>query len=130
MNGETMHLRLLPEPFGVMKLQPPQPFPVWLGEAEIFFVARTEDEYSIMCPQKLIPDGITYAADYRCLRVDGDLAFDEIGVVARVSKPLADAGLSLFVVSTHDRDYVLVRQDGLETALATYRAVGVSVIEI
>jgi hypothetical protein len=37
--------------------------------------------------------------------------------------------LSLFVVSTHDRDYVLVRQPDLETALATYRAAGVSVNE-
>lgn len=119
-----MHLRLLPDLFGVMKLQPPQPFPAWLNDAPIFFIARTEDEYSIMCPQQYIPAGHNYAADYRCLRVDGDLAFDEIGVVARVSKPLADAGLSLFVVSTHDRDYVLVRQSDLETALATYRAAG------
>ncbi|MEO8606320.1 MAG: ACT domain-containing protein [Chloroflexota bacterium] len=119
-----MHLRLLPELFGVMKLLPPQTFPPWLNQAPIFFLARTEDEYSIMCPQHSIPDGIPYAGNYRCLRVDGDLAFDEIGVVARVSKPLADAGLSLFVVSTHDRDYVLVRQADLETALAIYRAAG------
>ena len=119
-----MHLRLLPEPFGVMKLPPPQAFPAWLTQAPIFFLARTEDEYSIMCPQKYIPNGLTYSADYRCLRVDGELAFDEIGVVARVSKPLADARLSLFVVSTHDRDYVLVRQDDLDTAITTYRAAG------
>src|SRR5690242_4005244 len=125
-----MHLRLLPDSFGVLKLQPPQPFPVWLNDAPIFFIAQTEDEYSIMCPQILIPEGVIYSADYRCLRVDGDLAFDEIGVVARVSKPLADAGLSLFVVSTHDRDYVLVRQDGLETAIATYQAIGVSISRV
>ena len=119
-----MHLRLLPDPFGVMKLSLPQPFPAWLTDAECFFIARTEDEYSIMCPQQYIPKGYDFAADYRCLRVDGDLAFDEIGVVARVSKPLADAGLSLFVVSTHDRDYVLIRHSDLDTALATYRAAG------
>lgn len=122
-----MNLRLLPDLFGVMKLQPQQPFPAWLEHADSFFIARTSDEYSIMCPQQYIPDGDNFAADYRCLRVDGDLAFDEIGVVARVSKPLADAGLSLFVVSTHDRDYVLVRQADLDTALATYRAAGFTI---
>ena len=122
-----MHLRLLRELFGVMKLTPPQIFPTWLNQAPIFFLARTEDEYSIMCPEKYIPDEVGYNADYRCLRVDGDLAFDAIGVVARVSKPLADAGLSLFVVSTHDRDYILVRQADLETALATYRAAGFTI---
>ena len=125
-----MHLRLLPDLFGVLKLEPPQAFPAWLNPAPIFFLARTEDEYSIMCPQDMIPEGVIYAADYRCLPVDGDLAFDEIGVVARVSKPLADAGLSLFLVSTHDRDYVLVRQADLETALATYRTAGFTISEV
>jgi hypothetical protein len=124
-----MKLRLLPERFGVMKLRPPQDFPAWLGQARIFFVAQTEDEYSIMCPQEVIPTEVVYSADYRCLRVDGELAFDEIGVVARVSKPLADAGLSLFLVSTHDRDYVLVREVDLATALATYQAAGFQIIE-
>lgn len=124
-----MRLRLLPDHFGVMKLTPPQVFPAWLTQAAIFFVAQTQDEYSIMCPQIHIPPGVDYAADYRCFRVDGDLAFDEIGVVARVSKPLADAGLSLFLMSTHDRDYVLLRQTDLDTAITVYKAAGFMVIE-
>jgi uncharacterized protein len=119
-----MQLRLLSEIFGVMKLTPPQVFPAWLNNAPIFFIARTEDKYSIMCPQEFIPAGVDYRANYRCLRVNGDLAFDEIGVVARVSKPLADGGLSLFLVSTHDRDYVLVHQDDLETAITIYKTAG------
>lgn len=119
-----MQLRLLPEIFGIAKLAPPQPFPLWLHDASLFFIARTTDEYSIMCPQQYIPETVTYSPDYRCLRVDGDLAFDEIGVVARVSKPLADAGLSLFLVSTHDRDYVLVRQADLTAALEVYQQAG------
>jgi uncharacterized protein len=124
-----MKLRLLAERFGVLKLALPQVFPTWLHGASYSFIGITEDEYSIMCPEKYIPADIDYSAGYRCLRVDGDLAFDEVGVVARVSKPLADAGLSIFVVSTHDRDYVLVRQDDLERAIAVYRAVGFEVIE-
>ncbi len=127
--GIIMHLRLLAEYFGVMKLTPPQVFPAWLSQAAIFFVAQTEDEYSIMCPQIHIPAGMNYAANYRCLRVDGDLAFDEIGVVARVSKPLADAGLSLFLMSTHDRDYVLVAQSDLDSAITVYKTAGFVVIE-
>jgi hypothetical protein len=123
-----MQLRLLSDLFGVLKLTPPQAFPAWLDGASMFFVAQTEDEYSIMCPQKIIPQDITFNAGYRCLRVDGDLAFDEIGVVARVSKPLADAGLSLLLVSTHDRDYVLVHQDDLQVALDTYQQSGFTII--
>lgn len=87
-------------------------------------IAQTEDEYSIVCPQEAIPADMAYDADWRCLRVDGDLAYNEIGVVARVSKPLADAGMSLFLVSTHDRDYVFVADKDLQRAIDVYKSSG------
>jgi len=124
-----MKLRLLPDTFGILKLTPPQDFPVWLGQARVFFVAQTSDEYSIFCPEDVIPEGIDYSGGYRCLRADGDLAFDEVGVVAKLSQPLADAGLSLFLVSTHDRDYVFVHRNDLHEALQIYRAKGFTVEE-
>ncbi|MFN8372558.1 MAG: ACT domain-containing protein [Anaerolineae bacterium] len=119
-----MLLRLLPQSFAILKLTPPQSFPAWLSAAALYFVAATEDELSVMCPEHYVPAGVEHKRGYRCLRVDGDLAFDEIGVVARVSRPLADAGLSLFVVSTHDRDYVLLHQDDLHAALTAYQTAG------
>jgi len=122
-----MQLKLLPNTFGILKFEPPQTFPVWLGQAEIFFVAQTEDEYSIICPQQHIPANIEYSKNWRCFRADGDLEFDEIGVVAKLSKPLADAGMSIFLVSTHDRDYVFVQDDDLQKAIDIYTAINFSV---
>ncbi len=123
-----MQLKLLAETFGVLKLPPAQPFPAWLAAAALYFVARTEDEFSVICPQASIPAGSDYSPNWRCLRAHGDLAFDEIGVVARLSQPLAAAGLSLFLVSTHDRDYVFVRADDLRQALDIYRDGGFTVV--
>jgi len=77
-----------------------------------------------MCPQKYIPSEQSASRGWHCLRIDGDLAFDEVGVVARIAKPLADIGLSIFVVSTHDRDYVLVAENDLDIALTTYKDAG------
>jgi hypothetical protein len=116
-----VQLKLLPDTFGILKLKPPQPFPAWLADVSVFFVAQTEDEFSIICPQQHIPAGIDFSRDWRCLRAHGNLAFDEVGVVARLSKPLANAGLRLFLVSTHDRDYVFVQSDDLDHALSIYR---------
>ena len=123
-----MQLKQLPETFGIIKLSPPHDFPTWLGQARIFFIAQTEDEYSIICPQDTIPDGMEYKPNYHCLRADGDLAFDEIGVVARLSQPLADAGLSLFLVSTHDRDYIFIHQTDLNHALEIYQQHGFTIM--
>ena len=100
-------IKPLPELFGVCKLSADQKFPLWLPQQDIVFIARTIDELSIMCPQKYIPSEQIASRGWRCLRVDGDLAFDEVGVVARIATVLADIGLSIFVMSTHDRDYVL-----------------------
>jgi len=122
-----MRLRLLEDLFGIIKLTPPQAFPAWLSGASMFFVSQTEDEYAIMCPQHVIPEEVSASTGYRCLRVEGDMTLDAVGVVAGVSKPLADAGLSLFLISTHDRDYVLVHQRDLENAINIYQKAGFTV---
>jgi len=123
------HLTIKPIPdlFAVSKLAPDQDFPSWLPQRDMVFIARTSDELSIMCPQKYLPAEQTASRGWHCLRIDGELAFDEVGVVARIAKPLADIGLSIFVVSTHDRDYVLVEENDLEIALKTYEQAGFKV---
>ncbi len=124
-----MKLRLLPQIFGILKLNPVNAIPTWATSSDYFFIAKTDDELSIMCPQQAIPDDIAYSADWRCFRVDGDLEFDAVGVVARVSKPLADDGMSLFLVSTHDRDYVFVAKDDLQRAITLYQSVNFVIIQ-
>ncbi len=41
-----------------------------------------------------------------------------VGVIARISAPLADAGIPIFVVSTFDTDYLLVKNDQFEKTCA------------
>jgi len=48
-------------------------------------------------------------------------------VAARISRPLADAGLSIFLVSTHDRDYVLISEKDLQAALSVYESAGIKI---
>jgi enamine deaminase RidA (YjgF/YER057c/UK114 family) len=50
--------------------------------------------------------------------VPGPIPFEVTGVLASLANPLAAAGISIFAVSTYDTDYVLVREDDLEAALA------------
>ena len=41
-----------------------------------------------------------------------------------LASPLAAAGVSIFAVSTYDTDYVLVKQDALDRAVAALAAAG------
>jgi hypothetical protein len=56
--------------------------------------------------------------------VAGPLDFALTGVLASLSAPLAAAGVSLFVVSTYDTDYVLVRETDLERAREALQTAG------
>ena len=50
-----------------------------------------------------------------------------IGVVASLVIPLAEAGVSVFVVSTFDTDYLLVKEKDWERAAEVLRLAGHSV---
>lgn len=50
------------------------------------------------------------------MKIEGSLDFDEVGILASLAAPLAEAGVSIFVISTYETDYVLVRDDRLDAA--------------
>ncbi len=127
---EYMQLKLLSTPFAVLKLSPSEPIPTWATQSNHFFISKTSDELSIICPEQAVPSEVEASKAWRCFRVDGDLEFEQVGVVATVSKPIADAGISLFLVSTHDRDYVFVHVDSLEKAVETYKSIGFEIIVV
>jgi hypothetical protein len=50
--------------------------------------------------------------------------FSMIGVVASLVTPLAEMGVSVFVVSTFDTDYLLVRERDVARTLDAMQAAG------
>jgi uncharacterized protein len=61
---------------------------------------------------------------WRALVVRGPLDFALTGVLASLATPLAEAGVSIFALSTYDTDYVLVREAQLRDAVAALAAAG------
>ncbi len=70
-----------------------------------------EERYAVcrLGPNDAVPPG---------LQVLGPLDFALAGALASLTGPLARAGISVFVLSTFDTDYLLVRERDLETAAA------------
>jgi len=119
-----MNLKLLKTTFSILKLSPIEAIPLWATKSSEFYISKTSDELSIICPEVDVPENIEASKGWCCFRVDGDLEFEQVGVVATVSKPIADAGISLFLVSTHDRDYVFVGAENLARAITIYKQNG------
>ena len=58
------------------------------------------------------------------MRVAGVIDFSVIGLLAGLTAPLAEAGISVFAISTYDTDYMLVREHDLERAIELLRNAG------
>jgi len=84
----------------------------------------TAAELSVVAPAAAVPSHAKAERGWRALRVDGTLDFALTGVLAAVVVPLAEAGVSIFALSTYDTDYVLVRDSQLPAAREALRAAG------
>jgi hypothetical protein len=87
-------------------------------------IIRTQEELSIVCEQENVPPDIRCERNWRAMKVAGPLDFALVGVLASLAGALADAGVSVFALSTYDTDYLLVKADTLERAIDALEAAG------
>jgi hypothetical protein len=119
-----LELSILPETYAISRLDASAAEPAWAQSGQIRSVTRTAEELSIVCRQDAVPGGVVSEGGWRALRVAGTLDFSLTGVLASLAAPLAEARISLFAVSTHDTDYVLVKAEALQRAVAALTAAG------
>ena len=99
-----------------------------LGQ-EYCFAARTDEEISLVCRTADVPPHTLEREDgWRAFRIQGELNFSLIGILARISSLLAEAKIGIFVVSTYRTDYVLVKREQYEKALEVLARSGYTVI--
>jgi len=115
-----LRLTVLPGEFSVWRLAADAPLPS-LETDGFLSVTRSNDELSVVTPSADVPEGATAEAGWRCLKVEGPLTFEMTGVIAGLSAPLAGAKIPIFVVSTYDTDYLLVKAADLERASSALR---------
>lgn len=108
-----MELEILDAELSICK---PARWEDWSDAAQgLFFLARTDEELSLVCPSDKVPaDCLAREDGFRALRVRGPLDFSLVGVLSSLLCPLAERGISVFAVSTFDTDYILVRGERLE----------------
>ena len=120
----SLELRVLPQTFVICQMSVESELPAWAFAGEWFSVTRTGTELSIVCEASRVPEQMRQEGPWRALAVRGPLDFSLTGVMAALAGPLADAGISLFAVSTFDTDYILVKAETLDEAVAALRNAG------
>ncbi len=122
--SRPLNLSILPDVFAICRFDADAPIPPWVTTRDFFSITRTRGELSIVCPQRDVPAGVRCERDWRALKVDGTLDFALTGILASLAAPLADAGISIFAISTFDTDYLLVKDTNLQRATAVLSQAG------
>ncbi len=123
-----MPVSLIVEPLvlAVCRLEPDAPVPPW-ASGGFLAITRTQDELSIICEASQVPPGIRSEAPWGWLRVEGPLPFSAVGILARLTAPLAEARIPVLAIATFDTDHLLVPLGQLEAARDALRGAGCAV---
>lgn len=94
-----------------------------------FFLAGTDEEISLVCSAAAIPPGARETErGWNALKVIGPLDLAMVGILANIASILAEEDISIFAASTYLTDYILVKEDHLEQALAALAAKGYEIL--
>src|SRR5258708_5270357 len=116
--SRKLRMSPLPEALAICRLDADSAIPPWAATGCFFSITRTLEELSVICPEVNVPEHIVCNRGWRCLKVDGPMSFSEIGVVSALARPLAEAGISIFMVSSYDTDYLLVKSNTFDAVKA------------
>ncbi len=124
---------VVPGTYAICRLPAKAAVPEWAGRS-FTSITRTPDELSIVCEERRLPadvDGVELQIErgWVLLKLHGPFPLDAIGVLASVARPLAEAAISLFALSTFDTDYILVKRTRAKHAIAALTLAGHRLVE-
>lgn len=106
-----MKLKLFKGDYMILKLNKPMDTKI----DGIFFYAQTTDEYSLVCSSKNDVKNIySSEKDYKLIKIEGILDFNLVGIISKISTLLAQNNISIFVISTFNTDYFMIKESALK----------------
>ncbi len=118
----------LDDRFAISRLSTDAPLPNWAEGGPFLSITRTPDELSVVCREPQVPADVKSERGWRCLRVSGPLDFAAVGILSSLIEPMAGASIPVFVMSTFDTDYLMIKDVDFDRAVAAMRDAGHTVV--
>lgn len=89
-------------------------------------VTYTSEECSVVVAEGGLSSEAAVATDkgWQIIKIVGELDFSLIGILTQLANPLAENGISIFALSTYNTDYLLIKADKAEQAVAVLTEAG------
>ncbi|HOQ09162.1 MAG: ACT domain-containing protein [Syntrophomonadaceae bacterium] len=121
---QPQKLSIMKDTLAICRLDRDARLPQWALGSSFYSCTRTDSELSIVCLQEGVPADVLCEKGWRCLKVDGPLDFSLTGILTSLAAPLSAAGISIFAISTYDTDYLLLKEEQLDSAIRTLQQYG------
>ena len=94
-------------------------------------VIKTKNETTVVVEtdQQQFTSWLKVEPDWRLLTFDVELPFELVGFLAEIAMKLAEASISIFVLSSYSTDHLLIKSYHLERAISVLERLG-CVIEV
>lgn len=120
-----MELKILDQSFSVCKIED-------LSQVnysdQFCFIGKTDEELSLVCRTDLIPSNTTVCDHgWKAFRIQGILDFSLIGILSKISTLLADHKVGIFVISTYNTDYILIKEENFDKAIRLLKGNGYTI---
>ncbi|MDE7285355.1 MAG: hypothetical protein K2N55_00725, partial [Lachnospiraceae bacterium] len=87
LSAAQIHIEALEAEMSICKVQD---YSLVNLESDLCFTAKTDEENSLVCQRKLVPENVTEREDgWKIMRIRGILDFSLIGILAGISTELA-----------------------------------------
>ena len=117
-------LMVLDGTYAIHRFTPGTSIPKAVFSSPFYAVTATGEELSVVALDGLLTKSEKSDGGWSAIKVNGPLKLTQTGVMAGLSTALAQAGVSLFAISTFDTDYILVKVTALEKAKDALEASG------
>jgi uncharacterized protein len=117
-------IEILNEEFSIRRLNQEDKIPNELNDEKYFWIGKTDEELSIVCKSSIKLSAQKTDDGWKAVKLIGPLDLSEIGILAGITKILAEAGINIFALSTFDTDYILVKKSKIDSAVKVLQTNG------
>ena len=98
--------------------------------SDAFAVIKDKNEITVIINQSKIKDKkdiIKISEDWKIITFDMKLPFELVGFISEISKILAEAGISIFVISSYSTDHILIKNKNLKKTISKLQSLGLKI---
>jgi hypothetical protein len=112
-----MVLELLEKEYSVYQFNVDHQIDYNTNNNDFISITKTKDEISVVAITGLFEHFAKREDNWKMLKINGILDFTLTGIISKITAILADNGISVFVISTYNTDYIMVKKDKLEDTI-------------